>query len=729
MRLFFYLFVGFSLFATNLFAVGIKDFDTRGNDFWLTFPPNIHNTNSDDALYIYIGAEKPTKGTISFGGIERQKFEIKDTSVLYSYKVKYTDFELGSEYNEKPSNRTFHIVTDSQVTVYALSKALQTSDAFLVLPTNVLGKEYYVMSYNSDNTDNIDFNGNVYNNKTPSQFAVIATQDGTTVTMVLPPNQITSTSRKSINTTLQKGESYLVQSSVNFSYDLTGTHILSNKPVAVVGSQQRASIPYTYTDAARNFLIEQMIPVNTWGYDAFLVPFPKPGTTTGNNNNDIYRILAARNNTHITINGNAMPILNAGEKYEGDLVNAASVSSDNPIMVALFKKSTEASAFGGGQSNISDPFMMLVPPADQFLKSYRWINSQAYTIDTTYSRPYFDQRKRKFVIDTTISVNTVFKEQYVIVVSPNTAINSIIIDNKRNTSTFTKIPNSNYSYSWISVSDGVHSIYATEGIGIYVFGYGPADAYGYIGGMNMVNTTSMTSTVKPLNITAAPGETVNLPLILDSIKGKPNIAAIGIDHYTATFRFNATLLTPLAESQRGKIENGFQIITVSGTYSGQSNGDTLASIPMVAGLGDAETSPIDILEFHWFGVAGDTITSSNGLKSAVFTLKDVFVHSTDGKRLINPQEGNISLSIEPNPTSTLPISIVYGGELMPNTTLIIYNTIGREVANLSSQLTSVPIGGSAPTYIKFTQPNLTQGVYFVRLASGEFSIVRPMIYE
>lgn len=707
MRLLIFILFAFVVAGSNILAIETKDFDTRGNDFWLAFPPNLHSSNAD-SLYIYIGAEKPTKGTISFQGKAPVSFEIRNVKNLYTYAVSYTDYELYAGSSEVASKRAFHVVTDSQVTVYALSKADKTSDAFLVLPTSVLGKEYYVMSYNADNS----VNGQ--NQKTPSQFALIATQDGTNITIELPPNQITSTNRRSFKTTLKKGESYLVQSSVDAPYDFTGTHILSDQPIAVVGSQQRASIPYTYMDAARNFLIEQMIPVNTWGYDAFLVPFPKPSTQTGNSNNDIYRVLAARNNTHVTINAKTTIVLNAGERYEGELINPASVSSDNPIMVALFKKSTEASM---GQSPLfnSDPFMMLVPPAEQFLKSYRWINSQAYITQIDW----FGKK----------SIETIFKEQYVIVVSPNSATSSVRLDGMVRNEPFKTIPNSSYSYATFPVSDGVHSITANEGIGIYVFGYGPADAYGYIGGMNMVNTTSMTSTVKPLNITASPGETVNLPLILDSIKGKPNIQAIGLDHYTGTLRFNATLLTPLAESQRGTIENGFQTITVSGTYSGQSSGDTLASIPLVAGLGDAESTPIDILEFHWFGVAGDTITSYNGLKSAVFSLKDVFNHSKDGKRLINPQEGNISLSIEPNPTSTLPISIVFGGEILPSATLIIYNTIGREVANLSSQLASVPIGGSAPTYIRFTQPNLTQGVYFVRLASGEFSIVRPMIYE
>ncbi|MBI3259772.1 MAG: T9SS type A sorting domain-containing protein [Ignavibacteriae bacterium] len=701
MRLFFYLLVAFALLYTEVFAVEIKDFDTRGNDFWLAFPPNIHDGNKD-SLYIYIGAEKPTKGTISFPGIPVTKFEIRNVNNLYTYAVSYSDFEIAPGSSETSTKIAFHIVTDSQVTVYALSKAEKTSDAFLVLPTNVLGLDYYVMSYNSHG---------IGNPATPSQFVVIATQDATKVAIALSSNRAPGTILKTRTVNLQKGESYLVRANSYTTDDLTGTHVTSNKPIAVLGSHQRAAIPYTSNQLNRDFLIEQMIPVNTWGYDAYLVPLPEPSTGTGNEfNNDIYRILAARDNTQIMYNGKLLTTLKAGQMYAGQLTEAASISANRPIMVALFKKSTE-----GQGGYISDPFMMLVPPADQFLKSYRWVNSQVYIKRRDWGGSEF--------------IGKVYEEQYVIVVAPNSSISSIRLDGAVRNERFNTIPNSVYSYAAMKVSDGVHSIIANEGIGIYVLGYGPADSYGYIGGMNMVNTTSMTSSVKPLNISASPGETVNLPLILDSIKGKPNIEAIGIDHYTATLRFNATLLTPLVESQRGKIENGFQTIMITGGYSGQGNSDTLATIPMVAGLGDAESTPIDLIDFHWFGIAGDTITSTNGLKSAIFTLKDVFNHSKDGKRLINPQEGRISLSIEPNPTSSLPISIILGGEILPNSTLIIYNTIGRKVADLTSQLSTVPIGGSAPTYISFTQPNLSQGVYFVRLASGEFSIVRPLIYQ
>ncbi len=717
-KLLFFL-IAFLILGTKVSFAQTSDFDTKGKDFWITFPPNFHDdqNDNDDFLYIYISADIPPKGTISFPSKTTVPFTTTASQPVFTYKVAYRDYELKEDRDsETPSNRTFHISTENEVTVYGLSKAGQSSDAFLAFPTDVLGTNYYVMSYNSDN--------NSSQGDTPSQFAITATEDSTSITITLPKSVAGTwlSSGKEKKIMLNKQESYLIQANPNSNDDLTGTHINSTKPIAVFGSQQRASIPYTNSLAARDFIIEEMPPVSKWGFDAYLVPLPDPKGGTGNRNYyDLYRILASENETVITQNGNIIKTLNAGEFYEGKLIQAASISSTAPILVALFKKST--SRTGGKTTEFdSDPFMMLVPPAEQFLKSYRWINSQVY--DTTYKSRW---NGRRVVIDTV--TNPIYDQQFVIVVAPDSAVKSVTLDNTTPKQQFIPIPNSDYSYATISVGDGVHTISADSGIGIYVFGYGNADSYGYIGGMNMINTKFVSSTIKTLDISAASGDTVVLPLIVDSLLAKPRIQSVGIDHYTATIRFNATLLTPTDESQRGPIENGFQTTTITGKYDNQRAGDTLTTINLTAGLGDAESTPIDILAFTWFDAAGDTIDSKNSVKSAVFRLTDVWTDPTHGVRLINPQEGAMSLSIEPNPTSAFPVRITFDGEIEPTATLIVYTLMGRQVVDFSRQLRStLPSGGGSGT-VELSIPSLSKGVYFVRLASGVNSIVRSLLVE
>ncbi|MFN3306334.1 MAG: hypothetical protein ACK42Z_04000, partial [Candidatus Kapaibacteriota bacterium] len=45
---------------------------------------------------------------------------------------------------------SFHVVCEKKVSVYGLSQAVTTSDAFIVLLTNVLGNRYFILSYPSD---------------------------------------------------------------------------------------------------------------------------------------------------------------------------------------------------------------------------------------------------------------------------------------------------------------------------------------------------------------------------------------------------------------------------------------------------------------------------------------------------------------------------------------------------------------------------------------------------
>ncbi|MBK9249300.1 MAG: T9SS type A sorting domain-containing protein [Ignavibacteria bacterium] len=692
-----------------------SDFDTKGKDFWIAFPPNFHGTGTDDDndyLYLYISAEIPTKGVISFRGQQNVSFSITAASPIFTYKVFYKAIELlDAEESEKPSPRAFHITSENEVTVYGLSKAEKTSDAFLAFPTDVLGTNYYVMSYNSDDSQRDS------ENDTPSQFAVVASEDATTITITLPTKVINSRQGgpRIREITLNKGQVYLLQAKPSTNDDLTGSHITSNKPIAVFGSQQRAAIPYDY-NGNRDFLIEEMPAVSKWGYDAYLLPLPKPNKGTGNYNLDIFRILASEDGTQVTINKRLVKTLKAGDFYEGDLTEAAAITSSAPILVSLYKKST------GGDDNSSDPYMMLVPPAEQFLKSYRWINSQVY--DTTTERRWTGRRYEDVQV-----IKPIYDQQFVIVVAPNSAVTSVKLDNATPKEKFIAIPNSDYSFATISVQDGVHTISADSGIGIYVFGYGNADSYGYIGGMNMINTKFVSSTIKPLDISAASGDIVRLPLILDSLQAKPRIQSVGIDHFTATIQFNATLLTPTDTSQRGKIANGFQTATITGKYANQLSGDTLTTIELTAGLGDAESTPIDILTFTWFDTAGDTIDSKNSVKSATFRLTDVWTDPTHGVRLINPQEGTMSLSIEPNPTTSFPVNVILSGQIEPTATLIIYTLMGRQVADYSRQLRNELTTGGDTKTLQISLPNISKGVYFLRLASGENSIVRSLLVE
>jgi hypothetical protein len=478
------LYIALLMISLNLKA---EDFQSKGTDFWLTFLPNFHNgqfaTDDElrlqDSIYIYIAADSVCSGVIS--GVTRQgipfskNFNISNVNQVYTYKVPAYDYELwgynmssywnkGRNQSEVVSKLAFHITATSNITVYAHSQAITTSDAFIVFPTTVLGNKYLVMSYNSDGF--LDANSpNVQS--TPSQFAIVSVEDNNEVT-IKPKAGTRYNYTYTQKIILNKGEVYLVQANISkdtLRGDLTGTEIESTKNIAVFAGHQRATIPFEARAEApsRDFLAEQMIPVLNWGRNAFLCPFAHDSSASIKWT-DRYRILAAYDGTKVIIGLDTID-LSANEFYEGILDKPLSVVANNKIMVAQFKKTSSDFAHPGAES---DPLMLLIPPKEQFLKSCKIINAQAY--ETSGS-----------------TTKKVYNSQYINVVLAKKAKNMFYLDGVlTNSVTFTDIPNSDYSYTIIAVTDGVHDLKCEEPFEVYVYGYGVANSYGYLGGMSFV---------------------------------------------------------------------------------------------------------------------------------------------------------------------------------------------------------------------------------------------------
>jgi hypothetical protein len=459
--------------------------DSKGREFWLTFMPNFHNNveNPDpakkygDSLYIFINAEEPTSGTITyrdrFGLVSVENFTINNPNELYTFKVSYYDYEIwGYNYHgnswskfqtEKPAPQYFHIETDKDVTVYSHTQAVTTSDAFLVLPLDAVGFEYYIMAYSSDGRSILD-----PESRTPSQFVVVATEDNTTIEIDTPVNTyLYPAGQRTI--TLDKGYSYLVQAQFDAGIqypDLTGTHIVSDKPIAVFGGHQRANIPVDDLKGfTRDCVVEQIPSISTWGKNAFLIP-PHEPSDSNPHKGSLYRILACQDNTEIRVNGSLVNTLDKGDFFENVLSSPSELVASKPVLVGIFKYTSGTQGF---TSPLGDPFMMLIPPKEQFIKKCKVINVQAWEKNLGDNKYY-----------------PVYVEQYITLVAPKSALDSVYIDNSKiGVKEFKQIANTNYYYAHIQVIPGIHDVIAKEAIGVYIYGYGRANSYGYTGGMGL----------------------------------------------------------------------------------------------------------------------------------------------------------------------------------------------------------------------------------------------------
>ncbi len=247
--------------------------------------------------------------------------------------------------------------------VYGVTRFSYTSDSFVALPTECLGQNYVVAS--------MDDMSALYGGYTlPSETSVVGVYDSTLVTVTIGGPTITKTAGGLLSgdkTTfmINRGDVWLMGNAATApGSDLTGTHIVADKPVAVFSGNQCANVPINIRWC--DFIDEQEVPVESWGYH---YPIPRYATRTGG----FYeRVFAGKPSTMLNRNGQYWKTLstvggkeNEGWSYERVSPNNSlvSISSENPIRCVVYNPGQE-------DDNIStDPFQMNVIPWEQFIDS------------------------------------------------------------------------------------------------------------------------------------------------------------------------------------------------------------------------------------------------------------------------------------------------------------------------------------------------------------------------
>ena len=77
--------------------------------------------------------------------------------------------------------------------------------------------------------------------------------------------------------------------------DLTGAHVVSDRPVGVLSGNRKVSVPPG--DSSADHLTEMLTPVATWGR-RFLT-----SSTPDRNVGDVFRVLASERRTVVTLSG------------------------------------------------------------------------------------------------------------------------------------------------------------------------------------------------------------------------------------------------------------------------------------------------------------------------------------------------------------------------------------------------------------------------------------------
>ncbi|MGB5942139.1 MAG: malectin domain-containing carbohydrate-binding protein [Leeuwenhoekiella sp.] len=400
--------------------------DNKGKEFWVMFNAN----EGTPSLKLFITGEISTDGAVELPDGTLLPFSIVP-GLVNTIDIPSTLMVTVADGIE---NKGIRVFANNEVTVYGLNQRNATTDAFLALPVDILDTEYLIMSYPNLST------------AFASLMGVVAIEDNTEVEIIPASNAGIRSSGIPYTIVLNKGETYQLRATGSSSNDLTGTSVTSDKPIAVFGGHVCANVPpgVPFCD----HMIEQMPPSSSYGQQ--FVTTPLATRTSG----DIFRVLASQDNTAVTVTGtngfSGSFTLNTSEFEELDIPSDEFVEivSSAPVLLAQYSKGQNSDGI------VSDPFMMLIPPFEQF--------QNGYTVTTPA---------------------TGFNKHFINLAVPNSQVGSVSVDGSPiDASEFTAIASSGFSGAQVEISAGTHNINGISPFGAFMYGFGSFDSYGYPGG-------------------------------------------------------------------------------------------------------------------------------------------------------------------------------------------------------------------------------------------------------
>ena len=371
--------------------------------------------------------------------------------------------EVSSIYHQ---DRGIYLTTNSnKVTVIGQNHHHGTSETYFALPIIQLDGTYVYYGV-SVPRNAVYLSLYMYNsailivgteNNTILQLMVTQTVNvavGNTVTSLIPRRQYSFV----IN--------HLQTMYVRSIQDLTGTKIITNKPVSVFSGHECANVPRKVV--ACNHLTEQLPPTALWGKEYYTAPLANKTSYT-------IKILAAYNSTTINIYCNNTVesyAINEGEFHSKtmQIKQYCAVRSNKEVLVVQF-------SHGGDEDNqYGDPMMTLVPATNKYLNKFDF---------STIRNPL-----RQFLH----YVNIIVMEQYY---QPN-MIYLIAGGVNRSLATQQWVPiqvnNTIEAYATqVTIPEGVAQVFHTDSSAqmmTIVYGFSRYDGYGHIGGMYIRKSTT-----------------------------------------------------------------------------------------------------------------------------------------------------------------------------------------------------------------------------------------------
>ena len=406
--------------------------ESSANEFFVGFASNLNDQSITElSIFVTTTEQEPVTFAISAFGFSFTGIATSTSSAKIAIPA---TLEVQNSYDRNKGIRV-KAEEDKTIVVYGLSYLQLSSDAFLALPCNrlpVAEYEYYAVTYRTFFDSNLN-----------SLILIVACEDDTLVTTPIE------------SFVLQQQQTYQIERS---DLDLTGTRIVSTKPISVFGAHRCANVPVTrgYCD----HLTEQIPPTATWG-TRFLV-----ASLLGRESGERIRFITSQGAT-ITLNCTTMNRVyslrtpGAWTEDEIQVNNFCSIEATYPILVSQF-------ASGGGfeTDNFGDPFVMMIPPIEQYSNNYvlRALPEFEGNYLTIYVAPEYFQPDRIFVNSSNIN-----ESQWITV---NCALSEAVCG----------------YIARVSITSGDHRVYHEDSsarVGVSAYGFSRHSSYGYLGGLHL----------------------------------------------------------------------------------------------------------------------------------------------------------------------------------------------------------------------------------------------------
>ena len=234
-------------------------------------------------------------------------------------------------------------------------------------------------------------------------------------------------------------------------YDLTGSRVHADHPIAVFGGHVCAYVPYN--KQACDHLESQLPPLQTWGSRFTGAPMRDPRDRVAN----VVRVVAAFDNTTVMVTRpGRMPTtiqLHAGDWTQFSTAEPFQIESNAEIMAVQYMLGQTAD---GANQDHGDPSMIILPPREQLRLSYSFVTPTSY--HTEVDGQSFALVVRPVAVDIELDGTTLMVE-------------------------WNRIGDREVGI--VPLSGGVHTAASSHPFGLYVYGLGVTTSYAYPAGLDL----------------------------------------------------------------------------------------------------------------------------------------------------------------------------------------------------------------------------------------------------